>query len=93
MSGTEESHASCSMDWPPWARRCGALSPSSEASAVVQRELGASLHRHEVEVLAMTVDAYSWCAEPAAEGASARSESEGGSVTARRRAGGSGARS
>ena len=56
MSGTEESHASCSMNWPPWTRRCGALSPGSEASAVVQRELGASLHRHEVEVLAMTVD-------------------------------------
>src|SRR5258705_7945819 len=56
MSGTEESHASCSMNWPPWTRRCGALSPSGEASAVVQRELGASLHRHEVEVLAMTVD-------------------------------------
>lgn len=37
-------------------RRCGALSPGSEASAVVQRELGASLHRHEVEVLAMTGD-------------------------------------
>ena len=33
-----------------------ALSPGSEASAVVQRELGAALHRHEVEVLAMTVD-------------------------------------
>ena len=56
MSGTEESHASCSMNWPPWTRRCGALSPSSEASGVVQRELGASLHRHEVEVFAMTVD-------------------------------------
>ena len=31
MSGTEESHASCSMNWPPRIRRCGALSPSSEA--------------------------------------------------------------
>ena len=56
MSGTEESHAPCSMSRPSWSRRCGALSPGSEASAVVQRELGASLHRHQVEVLAMTVD-------------------------------------
>ena len=56
MSGTEESHASCSMNWPPWTRRCGALSQGSEGSAVVQRELGASLHRHEVEVFAMAVD-------------------------------------
>ena len=33
-----------------------ALSPSIEASAFLQRELGASLHRHKVEVFAMTVD-------------------------------------
>ena len=30
----------------PWTRRCGALSPSSEASGVVQPELGASFHRN-----------------------------------------------
>jgi hypothetical protein len=33
-----------------------AFSQRSEASAVVQRELGAALHRHEIEILAMTVD-------------------------------------
>jgi len=38
------------------AGAAAALSPSSEVSAVVQCEFGASLHRHEVEVLAMTVD-------------------------------------
>src|SRR4029077_16867438 len=41
---------------PPWASMFFALSPSRKASTVVQRELGAQLHRHGVEVRAMTTD-------------------------------------